>query len=321
MKSPALIEAVHLRRSYRVRGLATAGGPVRAVDDVSLAVERGAAYGLVGESGSGKSTLARLLLGLERPDSGRVVFDGVPLAEIPARRLRAMRRRFQPVFQNPYGALNPYLKVSTIILEPLLAHGRSSPNADRRKVRTLLERVGLPASAMDRRPGSFSGGERQRIAVARALATEPELLVLDEPVSALDVSVQAQILNLLNDLRRDLELTMVFISHNLEVVHHICERTAVMYRGTLVEEGPTISVLERPAHPYTAALLSARPASAGRPIPVSSSHRAEWPPTACRFAGRCPLANENCRREPPLEAISPGHRSACWQWSEVTPNP
>jgi len=250
-----LLSAEGLVRSYlpRRRG----GPPIRAVDGVTLAVRRGESLGLVGGSGSGKSTLTRLLLALERPDRGTVRFDGEPISDLPETMVRPLRRRFQAVFQDPIASLNPRLRTATIVAEPLVAHGIGSPAGRRARVEELLARVGLPGSAARRYPGAFSGGERQRIAIARALAPEPELLILDEPVSSLDVSVQAQILDLLCDLRDSRGLTLVLVAHDLGVVRDICDRVAVMLDGKVVEEGTTGDVLTSPRHEYTKRLLAA----------------------------------------------------------------
>jgi len=256
-----LLRARGLRRVYRGSGgLFRRSGPeIVAVADVSLEIRRGEALGLVGESGCGKSTTARLLVGLERPTSGSVVFDGRPISELEGRALRSFRRRAQIVFQDPYGSLNPRLTVGDAIREPLQVHDIARGAAAARRVGELLGRVGLRPDDAARYPHQFSGGQRQRIGIARALAVEPELLVADEPVSALDVSVQAQILNLLLDLKEELDLTLVFIAHDLAVVRHVAGRVAVMYRGRIVEEGPAGPLFERPLHPYTRSLLAAAP--------------------------------------------------------------
>jgi peptide/nickel transport system ATP-binding protein len=254
-----LLVAEDLHRSYRRRGRSSSSPDLAAVAGVSLHLERAAALGIVGQSGSGKSTLARLLLALERPDRGTVFFDGTPISTLSESKIRPLRRRFQAVFQDPGLSLDPCLKVGTIIAEPLVAHAIGGPADHRKRVGELLGQVGLARDAIRRYPKAFSGGERQRIAIARALATDPELLILDEPVSSLDTTVQAQILDLICELRERHDLAMVLISHNLEVVRDACEQVAVMKDGVFVEEGPTSQVLESPEHPYTRALLEARP--------------------------------------------------------------
>jgi peptide/nickel transport system ATP-binding protein len=260
MSNDALIVAEDLHRSYTRHGSRRIGSAtVNAVAGVSLELGPGEAIGIVGGSGAGKSTLARLLLALERPDRGAIRFEGQPISELPESQVRPLRQHFQAVFQDPSTSLDPCLRVATIIAEPLVAH-RIGRGADHRlRVAELLDQVGLPADAAQRYPREFSGGERQRIAIARALATGPRLLILDEPTSSLDVSVQAQILDLMAELRRTHELALVWISHDLEVVRDVCERVAVMHDGVFVEEGPTARVLETPEHPYTRALLDAAP--------------------------------------------------------------
>ena len=255
-----LLVAEDLRRTYRRKtGHGGRFTEIEAVDGVNLRLDRGEAIGIVGQSGSGKSTLARLLLALETPDRGVVRFGGHPISELPEARVRPLRRRFQAVFQDPSTSLDPCLRVGTIIAEPLAAHSIGTTSDRRYRVAELLDQVGLPANAMDQHPREFSGGERQRIAIARALATNPQLLILDEPTSSLDVSVQAQILDLVAGLRQAHELALVWISHDLEVVRDVCERVAVMRDGTFVEEGTTAQVLESPGNPYTRALLDAAP--------------------------------------------------------------
>jgi len=255
-----LLVAEDLYRKYRRRkGPGAPSTGVAAVDGVSLRLDRGEAIGIVGQSGSGKSTLARLLLALERPDRGSVRFEGQPISDLPEARIRSMRRHFQAVFQDPSTSLDPCLRVGTIVAEPLVAHSIGDPSRRRQRVAELLDQVGLPSASADKYPREFSGGERQRIAIARALATRPRLLILDEPTSSLDVSVQAQILDLMALLRQVNELALVWISHDLEVVRDVCEGVAVMRDGKFVEQGPTARVLDRPEHPYTQALLDAAP--------------------------------------------------------------
>ena len=247
----ALLEARNLSKSY--------GRDALAVDDVSLSIERGETLGLVGESGSGKSTVARMVLGLIEPTSGTVSFDGEPITGIPQHRLRPIRRRMQPVFQDPFAALNPRMRVEQIVAEPLVIHERSSKNERRQQCRDLLRSVGLDDSALPRFPHEFSGGQRQRINIARALALRPELLVLDEPVSALDVSVGAQIVNLLRDLQREYSLTYLFISHSMPLVRYLATNIAVLHRGKLVEYGSRDQICEHPQQSYTQTLLAATP--------------------------------------------------------------
>jgi len=255
-----LLIADDLHRSYRRRGMRGAGPHTgKAVAGVSFQLDPVETLGIVGGSGAGKSTLARLLLALERPDRGAVRFEGHPISEWPESRVRPLRQRFQAVFQDPSQSLDPCLRIRTIIAEPLVAHAIGNSTERRKRVADLLDQVGLPATAADRHPSEFSGGERQRIAIARALATKPKLLILDEPVSSLDVSVQAQILDLISELRQQNEIAVVLISHDLDVVREVCERVAVMHDGTIVEDGPTAQILEEPQHPYTRALLEATP--------------------------------------------------------------
>ncbi|WP_460448428.1 ABC transporter ATP-binding protein [Alsobacter sp. SYSU BS001988] len=290
--------------------------PVRAVEEVSFAIQPGEVLGLVGESGSGKSTIGRLVLRLLDPTRGVVRFGGEDIAQTPARRLKAFRRRAQMVFQDPYASLNPRLRVRDIVGEALDAHGLARGRRSER-VGELLETVGLPAAHMSRFPHEFSGGQRQRIGIARALAVEPELIVADEPVSALDVSVQAQVLNLMQDLRSRFGLAMLFISHDLDVVELMCDRIAVLYLGRVMEIGPTAVISSRPRHPYTQALLAASPKAdpdAPRlarvlkgdiPSPVA-------PPSGCVFRTRCPHAMEACARiVPPLRSHPDASASAC----------
>ncbi len=258
-RSPLLV-AEDLARTYRRRGKAGGvSGAHAAVDGVSLAVNSGEAVGVVGESGSGKSTLTRLLLALEKPDRGTVRFGDVIISDLPEAVVRPLRRHFQAVFQDPSTSLDPCLTVGHIISEPLDAHQIGTRAERRQRVADMLERVGLSVDAARQYPSAFSGGERQRIAIARALAPAPQLLVLDEPVSSLDVSIQAQILDLVSELHRRHDLAMVLISHDLGVVRRVCERVCVMYRGKFVETGPTELVLKNPEHPYTKELLAASP--------------------------------------------------------------
>jgi oligopeptide/dipeptide ABC transporter ATP-binding protein len=290
---------------------------VRALDGVSFSVPRGTTLSLVGESGSGKTTCGRSLLRLIQPTAGRVVFDGVDVTELPKRELRALRKRMQLIFQDPFGSLNPRMTVYNMLVEVLRVHRIVPKDQRKARVEELLQLVGLPPESASRYPHEFSGGQRQRIGIARALAAEPDLIVADEPVSALDVSIQAQILNLLKDLQEKLGLTYLFIAHDLSVVRHISDTVAVMYLGRIVELGSVPDVFERPTHPYTRALISAAPT----PNPDDVDERIVLegdvpspinPPSGCPFHPRCPEAREDCSRvEQKLVEAQPGHSAAC----------
>ena len=294
-------------------------GAVKAVDDVSFDVKRGETLGVVGETGCGKSTTARLLVRLLEPTAGGIRFDGEDITRIMGQRLKRLRREMQIIFQDPYSSLNPRKTVGSIIAEPFAIHGLLKGEGERKKrVQELMDRVGLNPEHYNRYPHEFSGGQRQRIGVARAIALEPKLLVADEPVSALDVSIQAQILNLLRGLQRDLGLTLVFIAHDLSVVRHMCDRVAVMYLGKIVELAPNDSLYGFPRHPYTGALLSAVPV----PEPAGGHRERQLlsgdvpspanPPSACRFHTRCPKAQALCSEaEPPLEDKGNRTQAAC----------
>ncbi len=316
MNAP-LLEARDLARIYAMRqGLFGRPTEVRAVDGVSLVVERGRTLGLVGESGSGKSTTGRLVLGIEAPDRGGVLFDGEPMPSIGSQAWRRSRSRMQMIYQDPLGALDRRLPIADQVREPLDIHGIGSEDERVQRVRALLASVGLRPDQGDRYPHELSGGQRQRAVLARALATEPGLLVCDEPVSALDVSIQAQVVNLLIDLQERLGLGMLFISHDLKVVRQVSHRVAVMYLGRIVEEGETGLLLHAPAHPYTQALVSASPSPAhrGRPRIVLQGdppNPAARPP-GCAFHPRCPAVRPLCRLEaPPLLALPDGRAVAC----------
>jgi oligopeptide/dipeptide ABC transporter ATP-binding protein len=287
------------------------------VSGVSFAISKGEAVGLVGESGSGKSTIGRLLLGLLEPSEGSVRLDGRDIAKLSAKELRKLRRRVQLVFQDPYSSLDPRRRVGAQITDGLAIHGIVPSEERPARVRALLEQVGLDPTHADRYPHEFSGGQRQRIGIARALATTPDFIVADEPVSALDVSVQAQVLALLADLRQRLSLSLLFISHDLPVVRSLCDRVIVLYLGRIMEEGPVADVMERPRHPYTRALLSAAPSidTAGRRRRIVLQGDPPSPsnvPSGCVFRTRCPWAVATCAETvPSLEPVDRDHRAAC----------
>ncbi|HCU49042.1 MAG TPA: dipeptide/oligopeptide/nickel ABC transporter ATP-binding protein [Micromonosporaceae bacterium] len=294
-------------------------GHVKAVDGVSLAVKQGQTYGLVGESGCGKSTLGRALLHLIEPTAGTVKLGGVDLTSLTRQQLRAQRKRMQMIFQDPMSSLDPRQNIESILSEGLVAHGIGESRDDRRAlISRTLDAVGLPQWALSRYPHEFSGGQRQRIGIARALVLSPELIVADEPVSALDVSIQAQVINLLDELQSSLGLTYLVIAHDLAVVRHISDVVGVMYLGALVEEAPSNDLYRRPLHPYTKALMSAVPV----PDPVIEERRERIllkgdlpspanPPSGCRFRTRCPWARQRCAEERPLLRLVDGHKVAC----------
>jgi len=321
----ALLEVRDLHKTFTLKGTRP-GAPrqaVRAVDGVSFALVPGETLGLVGESGCGKSTIAKLLLRLIEPDSGSVRFAGRELIGLPQRDLTPLRREMQMIFQDPFSSLNPRMKVGDIVAEPLLVHGLASRRDVRGQTIELLRTVGLTENHADRYPHEFSGGQRQRIGIARALAVRPKLVIADEPVSALDLSIRAQIVNLLQDLQEQFGLTYLFISHDLGIVEHICNRVAVMYLGRIVELAPAEALYLSPRHPYTEALLNA--------VPVPDPNRADQhpilggeipsavnPPSGCHFHPRCPYAREICKSDyPPLAEQAPGHFAACHFSGEV----
>ncbi|HEU5362001.1 MAG TPA: ABC transporter ATP-binding protein [Gaiellaceae bacterium] len=315
--SDVLVRTEGLTRDFAVgRGLG-ATRTLRAVDGVDLDVRKGEILGVVGESGSGKSTLGRLLLRLIEPTSGRIVFDGTDLAALDRRALHAFRRRAQPIYQDPYSSLDPRWRVARTIREPLDAFGIGTTTEREARVAELLEAVGLSGRHGDARPHELSGGQRQRAAIAAAIAPRPDLVVADEPVSALDVLVQAQILNLIASLQREFGLTIVFITHNLSVVEHLADRVAVMYLGRVVELGQTAAVLRDPQHPYTRALIDSVPHPDPARSPELSPLRGEIPspidpPSGCRFHTRCPIAIDVCKSvDPPLRADASGRVAAC----------
>jgi oligopeptide/dipeptide ABC transporter ATP-binding protein len=325
-----LVEVRALKKHFPIRKGVTQRqvGRVHAVDGVDLTVFEGETLGLVGESGCGKSTLARCIVRLYEPTEGQILFDGTDITHMSRRALRPLRRGMQMVFQDPYASLNPRKRVDRIIGDPLRIHGIGDRRRRRTSVQELLALVGLSPEHLNRYASEFSGGQRQRIGVARALALRPKLIVADEPVSALDVSIQAQIINLLSELQETLSLTYVFIAHDLGVIHHVADRIAVMYLGKIVELAPAQKLYDRPLHPYTEALLSAIPIA----DPDRNARRVRLilegdvpsplaPPSACRFHTRCPFATEICRTtEPPLEELAPGHLAACHHPRNLEPS-
>ena len=309
-----LLRVKHLVKHFPVEN---SDDVVQAVDDVSFDILSGETLGLVGESGCGKSTVGRCLLRLHEPTSGEVWFEGRNILNLSRNEMQKLRRQMQIIFQDPYASLNPRLTIRSIVSEPLKIHGIGSKSEQNDKVADLLSRVGLDPKYADRYPHEFSGGQRQRIGIARALALRPKLIICDEPVSALDVSVQAQVVNLLQELQNEFGLTYLFISHGLAVVEHISDRVAVMYLGKIVEICDAAELYDNPLHPYSKALLSAIPVPDPKhkrerivlrgdvPTPIN-------PPSGCRFRTRCPIAIEECSNiVPPLREISPGHFAAC----------
>jgi oligopeptide transport system ATP-binding protein len=320
-----LLQVKNLKKYFPIKGgiLSKTVGHVQAVDDISFDLYPGETVGLVGESGCGKSTAARTILRLIEPTGGEVFFEGQDILKLGKKPMRALRRQMQIIFQDPYASLNPRMTVASIVGEPLEIHRIAKGRAKEERVANILEKVGLRPEHMRRYPHEFSGGQRQRIGIARALALNPKLIIGDEPVSALDVSIQAQVINLLEDLQREFNLTYLIIAHDLSVVEHISDRVAVMYLGKIVELATDRELYENPSHPYTEALLSAVP----RPDPSIKKQRIILPgdvpspinpPSGCRFHTRCLYAKADCKTvEPPLQDIGDGHYVACHYWKEV----
>jgi oligopeptide/dipeptide ABC transporter ATP-binding protein len=320
-----LVKHYDLRRGLRRLIEKGEDHTIRALDGVSLEIRKGETLGVIGESGCGKTTLGRTVLRLHEPTAGRIVFDGQDLAALDAAGLKAMRRRMQIIFQDPYASLNPRRTVEQIVGLGIEIHERPSAAARRERVARMLSRVGLSPSHLGRYPHQFSGGQRQRIGIARALVLNPDFVVCDEPVSALDVSIQAQIIALLTELKRELGLTFLFISHDLSVVAHVSDRVAVMYLGQIVEQGAARTLLSGPAHPYTQALLAAVPRldAASRPsrIPLTGDLPSPLrPPRGCRFHTRCPKVMPVCREQvPAVRHVAEGHSVACHLYAERRP--
>src|SRR5215471_11492967 len=314
-----LLSVQHLKKYFPIHSgvLGRATAYVKAVDDVSFTINTGETFGLVGESGCGKTTAGRAVLRLHEPDAGKIQFDGADLLSLGKQALRRKRRDMQIIFQDPFASLNPRMTIRSIVGEPFAIHHIASGAERQDRVAELLKTVGLDSSAMNRYPHEFSGGQRQRIGIARALALKPKLIVADEPVSALDVSIQAQIVNLLAELQEQLGLTYLFISHAIPVIEHISNRIGVMYLGKLVEVGTSAQICTDPEHPYTQALLRAVPI----PDPAAKKQRVLLggdvptpinPPSGCRFHTRCPIAVDRCRiEEPPLRQVEDGRDAAC----------
>jgi oligopeptide/dipeptide ABC transporter ATP-binding protein len=319
MSAAPLIETRGLQKYFPIRQglLGRTIGQMRAVEEVDLAVAPGEVLGLVGESGSGKSTVGRLLLRLLDPTRGEIRFAGQDITRLSRAELQPVRRRLQMIFQDPFGSLNPRMTVGAALDEAMRVHRVGAATSRRERAAALLERVGLPAASLKRYPRAFSGGQRQRIAIARALAVEPEFIVADEPVSALDVSIQAEVVNLLQGLQRDLGLALLFISHDLAVVEVIADRVMVLYLGRVMELAPTEALFRSARHPYTRALLSASPGRTGgarraRMVLTGEIPSPANPPSGCVFRTRCPFAIEDCARVvPELREVAPGHSKAC----------
>ncbi|MGI6853748.1 ABC transporter ATP-binding protein [Mesorhizobium sp. 1B3] len=314
-----LLDVRNISKQFTVsRGVSGGSATVHAVDDVSFSIARGETLGLVGESGCGKSTVGKMIVRLLEPNAGKILLEGTDIAHVSHRIMRPLRRKVQMIFQDPNGSLDPRQRAGDLVEEPLIVHGLGTASERRAKVADLFARVGLRADQMGNVPSKFSGGQRQRLAIARALALNPSLIVADEPVSALDVSIQAQVVNLMSDIQKEFGLAYLFVAHDLGVVQHISNRVAVMYLGRIVEIGDTGAIYHRPSHPYTRTLMDAVP----RPDPARRHSRIRVPrgevpspldpPPGCAFHPRCPIATEICRQmRPPLRRVASGAEAAC----------
>lgn len=322
--SKVLLKVDNLKKYFPIRTgmFARVTGHVKAVDDVSFEVYEGETLGIVGESGCGKSTTGRTLMRLTEPTEGKIEFDGTDLTGLSDEEMRKIRREIQMVFQDPYASLNPRHTIAKILEEPLIVHGMGNAAERKKKVMEYLKIVGLSEYHAQRYPHQFSGGQRQRVGIARALMTNPKLIIADEPVSALDVSIQAQVLNLMKQLQKDLKLTYIFIAHDLGVVRHISDRVGVMYLGRMVELATSESLYDKPLHPYTQALLSAVPIpdpefQGDQMLLTGDIPSPSNPPSGCTFHTRCPFATEECKQKAPvLREIKPGHSVACHLYNE-----
>jgi oligopeptide transport system ATP-binding protein len=313
-----ILQVQELKKSFPVRRgfLQRMGGAVRAVDGVDLEILPHHTLGLVGESGCGKSTVARLILRLLLPDSGRIRFEDQEITDLNEREFKPMRKRMQMIFQDPYSSLNPRMTVAQSIGEGARMAGITAKPDQRRRIEQLLDMVGMPRASADRYPHEFSGGQRQRVGIARALSVAPQLILCDEPISALDVSIQAQIINLLKDLQQELGLSYLFISHDLNVVSYICDHVCVMYRGQIVESAQATTLFENPRHPYTRKLLDAIPGGKEPDMdsPSAAAQKSTLPSVGCRFAEQCPDMDDGCDdKSPDLHQVGPDHYVRCWK--------